>query len=83
MPRFQGEALSANLALVERVKEVAAKKGLTPGQLALAWVHAQGPDVFPIPGTKRLKYLEVSYIFLPAFASHQCSSNTMLLCMNM
>ena len=47
------------MALVERVKELAAKKGVTPGQLALAWVHAQGPDVFPIPGTKRVKYLEV------------------------
>ena len=40
-PRFQGDALQANLALVDRVKELAAKKGVTPGQLALAWVHAQ------------------------------------------
>lgn len=40
-PRFQGPALEANLALVERVRELAAKKGVTPGQLALAWVHAQ------------------------------------------
>ena len=47
------------MQLVERVKDLAGKKGCTPGQLALAWVHAQGPDVFPIPGTKRLKYLEV------------------------
>ena len=47
-----------NLALVERVRELAAAKGCTPGQLALAWVHAQGDDVFPIPGTRRIKYLE-------------------------
>ncbi|CAL8463588.1 g3122 [Coccomyxa elongata] len=58
MPRFQEGAFEANIALVERVKELAAKKDVTPGQLALAWVHAQGPDVFPIPGTKRIKYLE-------------------------
>ncbi|KAK9917251.1 hypothetical protein WJX75_002355 [Coccomyxa subellipsoidea] len=58
MPRFQKGAFEANLALVQRVKELADKKGVTPGQLALAWVHAQGPDVFPIPGTKRIKYLE-------------------------
>ncbi|KAK9917631.1 hypothetical protein WJX75_006638 [Coccomyxa subellipsoidea] len=57
-PRFQEGALEANFALVQRVKELAVKKGVTPGQLALAWVHAQGPDVFPIPGTKRIKYLE-------------------------
>ena len=47
-----------NLALVEKVRSLAAAKGCTPGQLALAWVHAQGEDVFPIPGTKRIKYLE-------------------------
>src|SRR5690349_9519313 len=57
-PRFQGEALDANLALVEKVREIAAAKGCTPGQLALAWVLAQGDDVAPIPGTKRVKYLE-------------------------
>jgi aryl-alcohol dehydrogenase-like predicted oxidoreductase len=57
-PRFQGEALDANLVLVEKVKEIAAQKGCTPGQLALAWVLAQGDDVVPIPGTKRVKYLE-------------------------
>ena len=57
-PRFQGEALDANLALVERIGEVAATKGCTPGQLALAWVLAQGEDVAPIPGTKRVAYLE-------------------------
>jgi aryl-alcohol dehydrogenase-like predicted oxidoreductase len=57
-PRFQGEALEANLALVDKVKEIAEDKGCTPGQLALAWVLAQGEDVVPIPGTKRVKYLE-------------------------
>jgi aryl-alcohol dehydrogenase-like predicted oxidoreductase len=44
-----------NLSLVEAVKALAASKGITPGQLALAWVHSRGPDVFPIPGTKRTK----------------------------
>ncbi|AMM34080.1 aldo/keto reductase [Sinomonas atrocyanea] len=57
-PRFQGEALDANLRLVEQVKEIAAAKGVTPGQIALAWVLAQGEDVVPIPGTKRVEYLE-------------------------
>jgi aryl-alcohol dehydrogenase-like predicted oxidoreductase len=57
-PRFQGEALAANLALVDRVREIADTKGCTPGQLALAWVLAQGEDVVPIPGTKRVEYLE-------------------------
>jgi aryl-alcohol dehydrogenase-like predicted oxidoreductase len=57
-PRFQGEALESNLALVARVRELAETKGATPGQLALAWVLAQGEDVVPIPGTKRVRYLE-------------------------
>ncbi len=57
-PRFQGEALEANLALVEKIKELAEQKDATPSQLALAWVLAQGEDVVPIPGTKRVKYLE-------------------------
>lgn len=57
-PRLNGDALQANLVLVERVKTLAASKGCTPGQLALAWVLAQGDDVVPIPGTKRVKYLE-------------------------
>ncbi len=60
-PRFAGDALDANLALVEKVKQVAGQKGCTPGQLALAWVLAQGGNdlgVAPIPGTKRVKYLE-------------------------
>jgi aryl-alcohol dehydrogenase-like predicted oxidoreductase len=57
-PRLNGEALEANLALVDRVRSIASDKGCTPGQLALAWVLAQGDDVVPIPGTKRVKYLE-------------------------
>ncbi len=57
-PRFTGENLDTNLALVARVREIAEGKGCTPGQLALAWVLAQGQDVAPIPGTKRVKYLE-------------------------
>ncbi|MFA6574660.1 MAG: aldo/keto reductase [Nocardioides sp.] len=57
-PRFQGQALDANLALVDRVRHIAEAKGCTPGQLALAWVLAQGDDVVPIPGTKRVAYLE-------------------------
>jgi aryl-alcohol dehydrogenase-like predicted oxidoreductase len=57
-PRFQGEALEANLTLVARIREIADRLGCTPGQLALAWVLAQGEDVAPIPGTKRVRYLE-------------------------
>jgi aryl-alcohol dehydrogenase-like predicted oxidoreductase len=57
-PRFQGENFTKNIDLVKRVEEVAAKKGCTSSQLALAWVLAQGDDVVPIPGTKRRKYLE-------------------------
>ena len=57
-PRFTGENLERNLALVEKVRAIAAEKGCTPGQLALAWVLAQGDDVVPIPGTKRRTYLE-------------------------
>ncbi|WP_248582956.1 aldo/keto reductase [Nocardioides sp. InS609-2] len=57
-PRLNGENLDANLALVDRIGEIATAKGCTPGQLALAWVLAQGDDVVPIPGTKRVKYLE-------------------------
>jgi aryl-alcohol dehydrogenase-like predicted oxidoreductase len=57
-PRFQGEALTQNLRLVDNVRAIAAAKGATPGQIALAWVLAQGDDVVPIPGTKRVRYLE-------------------------
>jgi aryl-alcohol dehydrogenase-like predicted oxidoreductase len=57
-PRFQEEALQTNLKLAAAVKELAAEKGITPAQLALAWVLAQGEDLVPIPGTKRVRYLE-------------------------
>jgi aryl-alcohol dehydrogenase-like predicted oxidoreductase len=57
-PRFQGENFAKNVALADRVCELAAKKGCTPSQLALAWLLGRGRDVVPIPGTKRIKYLE-------------------------
>lgn len=57
-PRFMGENFQKNLQLVEKVIELAQTKGVTPGQLALAWVLAQGDDIVPIPGTKRRLYLE-------------------------
>jgi aryl-alcohol dehydrogenase-like predicted oxidoreductase len=57
-PRFQGENFDKNLELVDRVNEIAAEKGVTPGQLALAWLLRQGDDIVPIPGTKRREYLE-------------------------
>ena len=58
MPRFQGENFAKNIRLVEAFKGIAGRRGVTPAQLALAWVLAQGDDVVPIPGTKRRKYLE-------------------------
>src|SRR5215203_7221547 len=57
-PRFQGENFEKNLRLVEKVEELAREKGVTASQLALGWVLAQGQDVVPIPGTKRVKYME-------------------------
>jgi aryl-alcohol dehydrogenase-like predicted oxidoreductase len=57
-PRFQGDNLTDNLAIVERVREVADDVGCTPVQLALAWLLHQGDDVVPIPGTKRVAYVE-------------------------
>ena len=57
-PRFQGENFIKNLVLVKKIQALAAKKGCTSSQLALAWVMAQGNFLFPIPGTKRIKYLE-------------------------
>ena len=57
-PRFQPENFDKNLELVARINEIAKQKGCTPGQLALAWVLAQGKDIVPIPGTKRRQYLE-------------------------
>jgi aryl-alcohol dehydrogenase-like predicted oxidoreductase len=57
-PRFQGENFQRNLELVERIEQIAGEKEVTAGQLALAWVLAQGEDIVPIPGTKRRSYLE-------------------------
>ena len=57
-PRFQGDNFQMNLQFVDRVTRIAKGKGVTPAQLALAWVLAQGPDIVPIPGTKKRKYLE-------------------------
>ncbi|CAN5534636.1 aldo/keto reductase [soil metagenome] len=57
-PRFQGENFEKNLKLVEKLEEIAKQKNVTASQLALAWVLAQGTDIVPIPGTKRVKYLE-------------------------
>jgi aryl-alcohol dehydrogenase-like predicted oxidoreductase len=57
-PRFQGDNFRRNLELVDRVKEIAEEKGITPGQLALAWVMAQGEDIVPIPGTTTVRHLE-------------------------
>jgi aryl-alcohol dehydrogenase-like predicted oxidoreductase len=60
-PRFHGDNFTRNLVLVERAKVIAERKGITPGQLALAWVLAQGDDIVPIPGTKRKKHLEENF----------------------
>jgi aryl-alcohol dehydrogenase-like predicted oxidoreductase len=57
-PRFQGENFQKNLDLVQKVKEIADEKGVTPGQLALAWVLAQSQHIVPIPGTKHVNYLQ-------------------------
>jgi aryl-alcohol dehydrogenase-like predicted oxidoreductase len=57
-PRFAGEAFDKNQILIDRVRTIANRKGVKPGQLALAWVLAKGEDLIPIPGTKRRKYLE-------------------------
>jgi aryl-alcohol dehydrogenase-like predicted oxidoreductase len=58
LPRFQGEAMTANLSLVETLKALAAERGATPAQLALAWLLHQGPDIAPIPGTTKITRLE-------------------------
>ena len=57
-PRFMGENFQKNLELVKKVEEIAERKNCTTGQLALSWVMAQGEDIVPIPGTKKIKYLE-------------------------
>ncbi len=58
LPRFQGENFQRNAAVVARIRDLAAEKGFTAAQLALAWVHSRGEDVVPIPGTKKRRYLE-------------------------
>lgn len=58
LPRFSRENFSKNLDLVKIFEELAAQKGATPAQVVLAWILAQGPEFFPIPGTKNIKYLE-------------------------
>jgi aryl-alcohol dehydrogenase-like predicted oxidoreductase len=58
MPRFQQDTLDANQRTVAVVREIAAAKGVLPGQIALAWLYAQGDDIVPIPGTRRITYLE-------------------------
>jgi aryl-alcohol dehydrogenase-like predicted oxidoreductase len=58
LPRFHGDNLAANIAIVEQIDALASAKGCTPAQVALAWVHAQGRDMAPIPGTKRRHYLD-------------------------
>jgi aryl-alcohol dehydrogenase-like predicted oxidoreductase len=57
-PRFQGENFEANLALADRIRELAQKRGCTPAQLALAWLLSQGPDIVPIPGTRKRSRLD-------------------------
>src|SRR6185503_4957201 len=57
-PRFSLENFQKNLDLVKQIEAMATAKGVTPSQLALAWVMARGEDIIPIPGTKRIKYLE-------------------------
>jgi aryl-alcohol dehydrogenase-like predicted oxidoreductase len=69
-PRFQGENFQRNLDLVKSIEEIARSKGCTPGQLALAWVLAQGTDIVPIPGTKRLHFLEENLGALGVRLSH-------------
>jgi aryl-alcohol dehydrogenase-like predicted oxidoreductase len=64
LPRFSADNLDANLALVEEIRAVATRYDATPGQVALAWVLAQGNDVAPIPGTKRRRYLEENWAAL-------------------
>ena len=58
LPRFSRENFPKNLVLVKELAKIASEKGVTPGQLSLAWLAAQGDDIIPIPGTKKIKYLE-------------------------
>ncbi|KAI1858539.1 uncharacterized protein JN550_012586 [Neoarthrinium moseri] len=61
LPRFSGDNFDSNLQLVERLQAIAGSKGITSSQLALSWLLKQGHDIFPIPGTKRIKYLEENW----------------------
>jgi aryl-alcohol dehydrogenase-like predicted oxidoreductase len=70
-PRFLGDNLAANIAIVEQIDALASDKGCTPAQVALAWVHAQGRDLAPIPGTKRRHYLEENIGALAVELSHE------------
>lgn len=70
LPRFQGENLQKNELMVKMVKALAADKGCTPAQLALAWLLAQGDDIVPIPGTRRIKYLNENIGALKVSLSH-------------
>ena len=58
MPRFEADALRANQRIVDTVRDIADRRGVLPGQVAIAWVYSRGEDVVPIPGTKRRTYLE-------------------------
>ncbi|MPY87407.1 MAG: aldo/keto reductase [Luteitalea sp.] len=70
-PRFQGDNFQKNLALVEKIRELAQSQGVTPAQLALRWVIAQGDDIVPIPGTKRRSYLEENLAALDVLLTEQ------------
>lgn len=70
-PRFQGENFQKNLMLVKKLEDMASKKGCTTSQLALSWVLAKGDFIFPIPGTKRLKYLEENVESLNIFLTNE------------
>jgi aryl-alcohol dehydrogenase-like predicted oxidoreductase len=74
-PRFQGDNFANNLALVDHLTAIARAKGVTPGQLALAWVMSRGDDIVAIPGTKRRRYLEENLAAEPiAFTAHELAA---------
>lgn len=62
LPRFKPENIGQNVTLLEKMEKIADQMGITAAQLALSWLHSQGEDVFPIPGTKRVKYLEENVV---------------------
>ncbi|MEQ8690184.1 MAG: aldo/keto reductase, partial [Pseudomonadales bacterium] len=75
LPRFQREAAASNRRIVELISDIAERKGCTPAQLSLAWLLAQGDDIVPIPGTKRIGYLhdntEAVYVSLSDNELHE------------